>query len=132
MSLINEQYPLTTQDGKAIPLDIIKPSGLIFQDVTALAWSSLTIPSGMDLAMFRATEDIFVDLNGVQTIPLPVATFHNSVLLVPKGFVVASTINAGTLRAIGVSKAGRIYIQGIQKWAALSFPRQSSTIVSRN
>ena len=131
MSITNEQYPLTTQDGTAIPLDIIRPLGLIYQTVSSSGWTTMTIPAGMELAMFKASEDCYVDLTGTVAVAPVAGTHYPSMLFVPRGFIVSSTVAPGTIKVRSVSVAGQIFIQGIQKWAALSLPRQASTLTSR-
>lgn len=132
MALTNESYPLTTQDGQAIPLDVINPSGLIYQDASTSAWADITIPAGMTLATFKASEDTLVDLTGTMTVATAVATHYPSMLFVPKGFVVASVVAPGPIKVRALSAASRIYIQGIYRWASLALARQNTTVVSRN
>lgn len=131
MAIINEQYPLTTQDGVAIPLDIIKPSGLIFQALTSSAWTSITIPLKTDLVMLKASEDCILDMTGLAAIAFVEGAYNAKALYLPKGFVVAVAIDPGVIKARAVSTATVLYIQGIYKWAALSLPRQAATVTSR-
>jgi len=130
MSVISDQlYPFATQDGKAIPLDIIRPQGLIQVPFT-LTWASLVIPAGYEICVFRATEDAIIDISGTAAVANVDGTAYNNHLFIPKGYIVTAAITVGTVKIIGASAVGRLVIQALKKWSSLSLPRQSATITS--
>lgn len=131
MTLANEQYPLSTQDGDSIPLDVIRPVGMVFQTFVAGSWTAVTLPAGTDLVTIKADEDCYLDLLGTKTTALAAGTYYASVLYIPKGFVVTAQLAAGAIKVWGIATTGNIYIQLVGRWATLSLPRQTSNIVSR-
>lgn len=122
-----ELYPLSTSDSKSIPLETIWPLRALRKSVAPDATTDLTIPAGMDLVSIRSTVDLLIDFANAATYPISDATVYPNAL-----FVAAETIytvrlpNTGAVNIVpllpGVS--GTLYIQEIQKWAALGLQRQ--------
>lgn len=122
MSLPPELYPFATQEGKAVPLEIIKPiAALKFSFTTTIA--SLVLPVSLNLSAIFSTEDCFIDLANVITAITSGVTYDN-LLFIPKETVVMVMLPTATVKVKGDTAAGDLYIQGIQKWASMHLPRQ--------
>jgi hypothetical protein len=123
MGIPSEIYPFSTQDGKAIPLDIIKPAFLIKKSFSTTS-SSFTIAEGMRVATVMATagcllrfeEDIPVLVDGIA---------YASTALIPPNTIVTIALKSGLAYVQSLtSEAGTLYIQVIEKWAGLALDNQ--------
>lgn len=120
-----DNYPFATKDGKVIPLDIIRPKGLIMQDFSASTGENITIPVGSEIAILIATEDcIFFEASATSANPIVSGTYYTKALFVPKGIAVTVTIVAGTAKVLGQGVAGKLSIQVVEKWAGLALDVQ--------
>jgi len=119
----SEVYPFATQDGKAIPLDIIKPSGIITKTFT-LAAASFTIPAGYKVGTFLATVGCLVRFGATLPNPLVDATLYEDTLLVPNDTIVTSSILSTTVYVKGLAESGTLYVQLIEKWIGLALDKQ--------
>lgn len=116
----SDNYPFATKDGRVIPLDIIKPQGVIFASFNPTAFSPVTIPASKStVAILFATEACFISF-GVDPATFAEGIYHDSVLFVPRGHAVASTVESGEIYIKGFASAGVVNIQFIEKWAGLS------------
>lgn len=126
-----ELYSLSTEDGKAIPLDIIRPLSVIKKNFAALGTGVLTIPANWKIASFFSNAGCFIQF-AAATIPAnPVDdTEYADVLWVPPNFVVTSTVLPGAARIISADgiTPGYVIAQQIQKWAGLALKRQTTKV----
>lgn len=125
MTAPSEAYPFSTQDGKAIPLDIIKPAYLLIKNFSIVS-SSLTITEDMRVAtlfssvscLFRFEVDIPVIVDG---------TAYSRMILVPANTILTVALVTGTAYVKSLSgDNGTLYLQVIEKWAGLALDRQYS------
>ena len=121
---LSDIYPFATQDGKAIPLDILKPSGLILHAYTEGSASTLIIPEQYQVGMFLATTSCLVCFGEELVKPFVDSIIYENTLLVPSGNVVSSAIRHPSLSIIGLNEGGQLYIQLIDRWAGLALDRQ--------
>ena len=119
-----EIYPFSTQDGKAIPLDILKPSHLFHISFTTTS-SSITLPEGAQVAMFMATVGAIVSFGAAVSFAGGSWNQANS-LYVPKDIIVSSTVKDSTIHVRGVEGSGSLWVQIIEKWAGLALTKQYS------
>ena len=124
MSDLNEVYPFATQDGKAIPLDILKPSWLFLHGFTVDGNSSLTLPASDLVSVFISSEAVIVSFEDVLDSAIVAGMQLPKALYVPKGVIVTCAIPSQQLHARGVAEAGTLYIQIIEKWAGLALAKQ--------
>lgn len=120
---LKDLYPFATQDGQAIPLDIINPAGLVFQDFILGASTEFTIPAGYEVGTFFATKDCIVSF-GADLVSFDANTMHTNTLLLPAGVVVTAAFIAGPAYVRGIAEVGTVYMQLIEKWAGLGLPQQ--------
>lgn len=119
-----EIYPFSTQDGKAIPLDILKPSHLFHIPFTTTS-SSVELPENVQVAMFMASVSAIISFGAAVSFA---GGSWNQVdsLYVPKDIIVSSTIKDRTLHIRGVAEPGSLWVQIIEKWAGLALTKQYS------
>ena len=125
-----ELYPFSTEDSKAIPLDVIRPLGMIKVAITALANTALTIPVGWKVVSFYSNVGCFVQFASA-TIPTPPVanTSYADTLFVPPNCLVMATVLEGVARVVSAEGvAGYLIAQNIQKWAGLALRRQAVKI----
>ena len=119
----SEQYPFATQDGKAIPLDILKPLGLLILPFTTDAVASISLPESSAVAMMIASEACLISFDH-SLVTVPTNEFLSKVLLVPYNNVVSCSIPSLDIKVRGVDANGTLYVQLIEKWAGLALARQ--------
>lgn len=116
-------YPFATQGGDSIPLDIIKPSGLLKKTSLASGSSSFVIPAGYSVGIFYCTEDAVVSF-GADNTTLVEGTVSDETLFLPADAFVTSAFDAGTAYVRSISVNGILYLQLIEKWAGLGYNNQ--------
>lgn len=125
----NQLYPFSTEDNKAIPLDIIRPLALIRKSVLSGSLASLTIPADWLVASFYSPSGCiiqFVDTSMPSSLADGVS--YSNCLLVPPNCVVTATVLPGAAKAAGLGSASYVIIQQVQKWAGLALQRQLSKV----
>lgn len=126
----DQLYPFSTEDNKSIPLDIIRPLGLIRTALASAALSTIVIPSTWKLASFFCPAGCYIQFFD-ETLPSSLidGTDYADTLFVPPSCIVTSTVIAGNAKILMLG-AGTSYLvaQNIQKWAGLSLNRKLATI----
>jgi hypothetical protein len=124
-SAINQLYPLSSEDGKAIPLDIVLPLGVVLKALPANVHTILAIPAAFATVSIFATVDCVIDFTGSLSFPAP--ELLTSALVVHRDTVISALLpNTGNVRVIPLAAAefGVIRIQQVQKWAGIGLARQ--------
>jgi hypothetical protein len=116
-------YPFATQDGKAIPLDIINPKGVIPVAFTQVV-KAFVIPDGYEVGALYSTEDSLVRFGNTIPNALVDGTLYDNAVIVPSKAMVTSGITPGNVYVKGLSASGVLYIQLIEKWAGLGLQMQ--------
>jgi hypothetical protein len=126
----DQLYPFSTEDNKSIPLDIIRPLGLIRTALASAVLSTIVIPATWKLASFFCPAGCYIQFFN-ETLPSPLidGTEYVDTLFVPPSCVVTSTVIAGNAKILMLG-TGTSYLaaQNIQKWAGLSLNRKLTTI----
>lgn len=119
-------YPLSTQDGRDIPFDIIKPLSLIFYTLAANVVKTINIPTTVKLAYVYSRVDCLVRFNAT-ALPYPVVqdTVYSDAIFIPAATPVSVVVNSG-VGSILPFTSGNIYISFVEQWASLSQPIQSN------
>lgn len=128
MATVN-RYPLSTPDGTAIPLDLIKPMGILRLPFITASYNAQTIAATYQDKLFTAyaTEDCYLSFAAS-----PAAVVDDVVttdtLFVPAGVMLAFTTNSLYLAAQGVSVNGIVHIEIVDVWAGLLLETQVNRI----
>lgn len=122
-------YPFSTEDSKAIPLDIIRPLAVLKKNFTAVI-TPLVIPAGWKVASFFSSTGCFLEVEATSlAAPLVDGTIYSNTLFIPPNCVVTATIVEGPARIASYDgAAGFLIIQHIQKWAGLALQGRVSRI----
>ena len=128
-SSTDQIYPFSTEDSKAIPLDIIRPVALLRKAISSTALNSLTIPADWAVASFYSPSGCLIQFVDT-TLPItPVdGTVYSNCLFVPPNCVVSSTCLPGAAKVLGLGGASFLIIQQVQKWAGLALKRQLTKV----
>lgn len=119
------RYPLSTPDGKAIPLDIVKPLGILRLPFTNLSYNSQLISSIYQDKIFTAYSTVDCYLNFSAPSPAVVDNVVAAdMLFVPAGVLVAFVTNSTLLAVIGITSSGILHVQIVDTWAGLLLETQ--------
>lgn len=126
MAAEDQLYPMSTEKGEPIPLDIVAPLAARVVAIAAGAHTAFTLTAGYRYASISATVDCVIDFTGTLTYPFADGT---SALIVHAGGV--HTVALPSLAALRVipliaAEAGILKINAIQKWAGIGLNRQLS------
>jgi hypothetical protein len=118
-------YPFSTEKGEAIPLDVVRPLGVVVASLSANAAATLNIPSSYAEVSIRSTIDAMVDFTGTATYPL-VGPYSSALLLHKDVVHTVQLPSTGNVRIVPVNagEAGKVLINSIQKWAGIGLNRQ--------
>ena len=125
-----EIYPLATQNGQAIPLDIVKPVKMTKLAVASDSLASITFASDHEIAFLYSDVDVVLSFTGESfTLPLANGTEYNDAIFVPAYTLMTVEVLAGAGKAVSLAGSGYLIIQFVEKWAALAIPNRA---ISRN
>lgn len=122
-----ELYPLSTTDSKAIPLDVIYPQSCAKWTYAADVATPIIIPATFDIVFALASTDVLIDLVAAKTYPVAEdAELTESFILPGDTMLTLRLPKSGAARIIPLqaSQPGYLYMQAVQKWAALGLKRQ--------
>lgn len=132
MADVDALYPFATNDGKAIPLDVIRPYGVVRKSFTNdTATTALDIPATIQVIAMLSNKDCLVQF---ATSSAAATAFSDGVLKVDAVFIPADILTVlvppvdkrsysiiGAFTPIdGDDLEGQLVIQMLQKWAGLS------------
>lgn len=124
---IHQLYPLSTDAGQPIPLEIVSPLRCKIIDVVAENITAATLPDDLELTYVWADLDVAIDFGGSSTFPSSGAA---SGLFVPAGTVLSVDLrNVSTalvITPLRSGEAGKLVIQEVQRWIAIGSPRSLS------
>lgn len=121
--MINQLYPFSTKDGGVIPLEIIRPSGVMRKSfITGAASASDSLVALVPIIMLEATQDCFVRFGAIAAV-VPVSgtpsTIITDQIYVPAGRTVVCSPKSPNFTVIADTVAGVLTIQLIEQWAGL-------------
>ena len=117
--MIEGLYPLTTQDGRAIPLDIVKPSSLIYWNLVKDTEKTVVIPAGFEVCFAFSTAHCYLR-NADVAIGVPAeATEYTDTMLIVSDSILTLNLTPGAGRRIMPLGDGVIYLSAVKQWAAL-------------
>lgn len=123
----SDLYPLSSQKGDAIPLEIVKPLSLISFSFATNVAADVTIPAAYNCCWLYATEDCILRFSATN-LPagLVSGTEYDKALFIPKGTPLVVQVTPGECSLLGGAAAGKLYVNHVQQWAGLTQSNQSS------
>lgn len=111
-------YPFSTQDGKAIPLDILKTRGLLISTFDAVSDSLITIPEGSEIAvLFSSTDCLFSIGSALGSLPAD-NSLKEKTFYIPASHAVTIVLEQGSSYVRGMG-TGVLYVQLIERWVGM-------------
>lgn len=123
------RYPLSTGDSQAIPLDIIRPEGLIMiQFSKDHPSTAVTLPAGYDCYSLHSDVQCMIQFaasNASAAVPAD-RVFVADALCVPAHtvLIMSPPIGKRSISVISTKNPGTLIIQAIQTWSGLSLKNQ--------
>lgn len=123
---VKGQYPLATQDGQAVPLEIVKAANFLFAVLVANVNKPVTIPAGLVTAYVLSTVNCVLKNASAAFTALAADTNYPDAMFIPSDHLTTLQLTPGVIN-IWPLASGTIYITGIEQWAALSQALQAKT-----
>lgn len=124
----SQLYPLSTENSDAIPLDVIRPTGIIRLALSAPT-TDLVIPEEVKIAAFYSKLGCFIHFGLLMPNPPISNTYYPDALFIPPGVIITSVIPSVNAKVVPLSADGELIIQGIYKWAGVGLDRQVNRIL---
>jgi hypothetical protein len=129
MSDLDKRYPLSTADGQAIPLEIIKPHGIIKKSfLSSAATAAMAVPSTIDIIAISADQDVIVQFasSSASAAALVDGVLTEDAVYIQKDIitVVSPPIDKKSFSIIGDTANGTAIFQFIERWGGISLASQ--------
>lgn len=120
--MINQLYPFSTKEGEVIPLDIIRPAGVMRKNfVPGAASTSDTVVAATAIMVLEATQDCFVRFGAAAVVPVSgtPSTIITDQIYIQAGRIVVCSPKDPNFTVIGDTTPGVLTIQLLEQWAGL-------------
>jgi len=129
MTDISGRYPLSTTDGQFIPLDTVRPYGIVKKSfVSASGSSAISIPVDIRIVSAYASEDCFLKFAASgATISAPTDGVNMlDTLFIPATSLIVFTppVDKPSVAVIGDSASGTLILSFLETWNGLSTQAQ--------
>ena len=129
MANVSKRYPLSTADGKYIPLDVIRPLSLLKVTTSnSVGSASIEIPADIELLRIKSSVDATIQFFPTSTVITAVVagTAKQNALFLPANIVVIISQPTGKnwFSIINDAAAGNCIIEYLECWNALSLQSQ--------
>ena len=129
MSNVSKRYPLSTADGKYIPLDVIRPlSSLKIATSNSAGSASIEVPADVELLRIKSSVDATIQFFSASTIitAIVLGTAKQNALFLPANtvIIISQPINKNWFSIINDAAAGTCVIEYLECWNALSLQSQ--------
>ncbi len=120
-------YPFSTQNGSAIPLEIVQPTGFLRLNLTGGTVKESEIPEGFEYCWVYSSEDDVVLKMGGSVLPDPIVedTLYSDAVLIPAGIPIAIKTTPGDISLLSDINTVVSFSFFLQ-WAALVQSKQTS------
>ena len=125
MANVSKRYPLSTADGKYIPLDVIRPLSLLKVTTSnSVGSASIKIPADIELLRIKSSVDATIQFFSASTVITVVVagTAKQNALFLPANTVVIISQPTGKnwFSIINDAAAGNCVVEYLECWNALS------------
>lgn len=133
MSQTDELYPLSTENGQAIPLDVVRPTRLWFTRLTPNAVTYLDLYVALqdttELLSLYSNVDVMLGLDISLTYPVGLLSDIAGALFLPANTVYTVAANSiGSMSIVPLEAAiptsSYLSVQLVTRWAGIALPRQ--------
>lgn len=123
MASTTQRYPLSTPEGSAIPLEIMKPHSFMQKSFGAVVTAAQNVPDGVEIMSITVTENCLIRFGAAAVAPVDGVNYPDTVLIEADARVCIAP-KAATFTLIGLTSSGTAYVQFIEKWAGLALTKQ--------
>lgn len=125
MANVSKRYPLSTADGKYIPLDVIRPLSLLKVTTSnSVGSASIEIPADIELLRIKSSVDATIQFFPTSTVITAVVagTAKQNALFLPANIVViiSQPTSKNWFSIINDAAAGNCVVEYLECWNALS------------
>jgi hypothetical protein len=132
MTIATAKYPFSAKDGTPIPLDVVRPYGVLRKDFNSSTGTAAeALPADVEVLMIRATEDCFIKFaNSAATKPVSAtpSVLVEDLLYLQKNELQVVSPPALYYSIIGDATSGTVTLQLLETWASISLDTQISRI----
>ena len=123
----NDLYPLVSQGGQAIPLEIVKPVSMLQWTMVAGVAQEITIPAGARTAWFYSNSNCVLCFGSGTGVPnvLVDGTEYPNAMFIPAGHPINIEVTEGVATLLGFT-SGVAFMNIVVQWAALNQARQTT------
>jgi hypothetical protein len=119
VAAVDTIYPLSTADGKEIPLEVATPLFMFRMEITATQHAAVDLPNLECILCVSSNVDCIVSF-GVDAVLPADGVIAQSLMYIPAGVIITLNPVDISMSVIGTSSnAGTLWVNGIQKWQAL-------------
>jgi hypothetical protein len=120
-------YPLVSQGGQAIPLEIVKPISMMQWTMMAGAAQEITIPAEAKTAWFYSSVNCVICFGSGAGVPSTLIddTEYPNAIFIPAGHPINIEVTPGVATLLGFT-SGVAFMNFMVQWAALSQARQTT------
>lgn len=124
-SALDQLYPFSTEDGNAIPLDIVRPMWLLVNALPAAAVTVVTIAADVVNASVFASINCFIDFSGAGPYAGLPYEMTDGLFLPANTLLTVALPRTGAVNVVPLQPdAGFIVLQQVTKWAGIGLARQ--------
>lgn len=126
MADIPKRYPMSTQDGQAIPLDILRPHSLLSLTIaTGISSAAIQIPTNVEVFSLLSECDAILQFGASNVVATDLTTgvLKNDAIYIPKDMVIflSPPIDVTHFAIIPrLTQSGVAIIQFLESWNSLS------------
>lgn len=129
MADLDKVYPFSTADGQAIPVDIVRPHGVIKKSfLSSGATAAMSVPDTIDVFSVVATEDCLIKFaaSSASASALSDGVLATDMMFIPADIltVVSPPLDKKSFSLRGDSANGTAVIQFFETWKGLSLQSQ--------
>lgn len=123
MTDLRDRYPLSTADGKEIPLDTIRPAGMYFIDITNTASSLQSFTSSYKTVVVYATVECIIRFGATASVS---ASWLSEGFFIPKETLITISPTTASFSAIttNTGESGKLAVCVLENWAGLGLETQ--------
>jgi len=124
-----KRYPLSTADGRYIPLDVIRPNSFVrLPFLLATGTAPIQVPMDVELLKVRATADCIMQFFASSTVAVTIVdgTSKDATIFLPANIdiIISPPVDKSWCSFIGQAAGGNIFISFLESWTALALQSQ--------
>lgn len=114
-------YPLSTQEGVAVPFEVVQPIGCLMEDFTDSSSPVRTLVTVDCILAIYANKDLLIKFGGQAAVVPADGTYDENLIFVPKYtvYTVSPVSEKLAIVAANTGESGRCFINLLTRWISL-------------